>query len=104
LIALKDYNGNNLFDPQRKNRFHKKNISIPNDTLYELELFRDLAFKANRYKHLATKLLAYEGDMTTITNRPTVLKNKGQVIESLVTQYPEKILYKYGLNQLKQIH
>jgi hypothetical protein len=40
----------------------------------------------NRYKHLATKLLAYEGDMTTTTNRPTVvLKNKGQVIESLVT-------------------
>jgi hypothetical protein len=48
LIALKDYNGNNLFDPQRKNRFHKKNISIPNDTLYELELFRDLAFKASK--------------------------------------------------------
>jgi hypothetical protein len=56
----------------KKNRFHKNYISIPNDTLYELELFRDLLplKLPNRYKHLATKLL-YEGDMTTTTNRPT---------------------------------
>jgi uncharacterized protein (DUF2141 family) len=95
LIALKDYNGNNLFDPQKeKIGFIKNYISIPNDTLYELELFREiLPFKASKPVQASGNkaFLAYEGDMTTITNRPTVvLKNKGQVIESLVTQYPEK--------------
>jgi len=95
LVALKDYNGNNLFDPQKeKIGFIKNYISVPNDTLYELELFKEnLPFKA--FKPIQASgnkaFLGYEGDLTTAANRPViVLKNKGQVIESLVTQYSKK--------------
>ncbi|MFT5251520.1 MAG: hypothetical protein ACI87N_000502 [Flavobacteriales bacterium] len=95
LIALKDFNGNNLFDPQReKIGFIKNYISIPNDTLYKLELFKEiLPFKASKPIQVSGNkaFLGYEGDITTLNNRPTVvLKNKGKVIESLVTKYPEK--------------
>ncbi|MBF0694583.1 MAG: Ig-like domain-containing protein [Flavobacterium sp.] len=42
LIALKDENSNNRFDPRTdKIGFHREFIQIPNDTLYELELFKE---------------------------------------------------------------
>jgi uncharacterized protein (DUF2141 family) len=95
LVALKDSNGNNIFDPQKeKIGFIKNYITIPNDTLYELELFKEnLPFKAfNPTQSSGNKiLLGHEGDMSTAANRPTVvLKNKNQVLESYVTQYPKK--------------
>jgi hypothetical protein len=48
LIALKDVNSNNKFDPKTdKIGFQKEYITIPNDTLYELELFKETTpFKA----------------------------------------------------------
>jgi uncharacterized protein (DUF2141 family) len=95
LVALKDSNGNNIFDPQKeKIGFIKNYISIPNDTIYELELFKEnLPFKAFKPNQSSTNkiLLGYEGDMSTVANRPNlVLKTKNQIIESVVTQYPKK--------------
>ena len=49
LVAMKDYNSNNKFNPKKdKIGFHKEFITIPNDTTYELKIFKEaLAFKAS---------------------------------------------------------
>ncbi|WP_395055001.1 Ig-like domain-containing protein [Flavobacterium sp.] len=67
LIALKDVNGNNKYDPKTdKIGFQKDFITIPNDTVYEVELFKEenLAFKAiNVSQTSGSKLvLGYEGN------------------------------------------
>lgn len=95
LIALKDNNVNNIFDPQKeKIAFSKNYITIPGDSLYELTLFKEsLPFKTSKpIQGSGNKLfIGYEGDMTEVNNRPTVtLKNKNQVIESIITKYPKK--------------
>ena len=42
LIALRDENANNRFDPKTdKIGFHREYVQIPNDTLYEIELFKE---------------------------------------------------------------
>jgi uncharacterized protein (DUF2141 family) len=95
LVAMKDYNSNNKFDPKKdKIGFYKQFISVPNDTVYELELFKEnLPFKA--FKPTQTSgnrlLLGYEGNMKLKENRPTIgLKNKGDILPSVITQLPKK--------------
>ena len=42
LVALKDKNGNNKFDSrEEKIGFQKQFINIPNDTVFQLELFKE---------------------------------------------------------------
>jgi ubiquitin-protein ligase len=50
---LKDLNNNNKFDPKKERFIIKHFITIPNDTVYELELFKEtLLFKAlNQIRH-----------------------------------------------------
>ncbi|WP_290837690.1 Ig-like domain-containing protein [Flavobacterium sp.] len=90
LIALKD-NNNNKFDPKRdKIGFQKEYITIPNDTVYELELFKeDVPFKAMKATLDAGNklLLGYEGDPTDIK---ATLKNGQDVLQSVVTKVPDK--------------
>lgn len=66
LVAMKDVNGNNKFDPKTdKIGFQKDILSFPNDTLYEIELFKEVVpFKAvNAVQASANRLtLGYEGD------------------------------------------
>jgi hypothetical protein len=66
LIALKDVNGNNKFDPKTdKIGFQKETVLVPNDTLYELELFKEeLPFKAvNAVQASGNRItLGYEGN------------------------------------------
>ena len=95
LIALKDLNGNNKFDPQKdKVGFLKNYISVPTDTLYELELFQEnLPFKSLKPTQASANklLLGYEGEMNTVTNRPTVLlKNENKTVETIVTKFPQR--------------
>ena len=95
LVALKDFNGNNKFDPQKdKIGFLKNYITVPNDTLFELELFQEnLPFKAFKPTQASGNrlLLGYEGEMTTVANRPAIqLKNNNEFIETIVTKFPEK--------------
>lgn len=90
LLALKD-NGNNKFNPKTdKIGFQKEYITIPNDTIFEVELFKeDLPLKAfkptqvtkNRY------VMGYEGKAkgTKVT-----LRNGSEVLPSLVTKLPLK--------------
>jgi len=66
LVAIKDKNSNNKFDPKTdKIGFLKDFIAIPNDTLYELELFKEeLPFKAvNVAQASGSKFtMGYEGN------------------------------------------
>ena len=95
LVAMKDYNSNNKFDPKKdKIGFYKQFISVPNDTVYELELFKEhLPFKAFKPAQASGNrlLLGYEGNLKIKENRPKiVLKNKGQILPTVVTQFPKK--------------
>ncbi|MEN9336060.1 MAG: hypothetical protein RLZZ500_1047 [Bacteroidota bacterium] len=67
LIAVKDVNKNNKFDPKtEKIAFQKDYISIPSDTIYELELFNEKKkFKATTTSHLKSSrlLVGYHGNI-----------------------------------------
>ncbi|GEC71929.1 Ig-like domain-containing protein [Flavobacterium flevense] len=95
LIAVKDLNNNNKFDPKtEKIGFFKDFITVPNDTLFELELFKEnSAFKAFKpTQETANRLLmGYEGSVTQTETRPkVVLKNNNETLASIVTKLPKK--------------
>ena len=66
LLALKDENGNNKFDPKTdKIGFQKDIITVPNDTLYEVELFKEAQpFKAVNVSQASGSriTMGYEGN------------------------------------------
>ena len=95
LVALKDLNNNNKFDPKKeKVGFIKHFITIPNDTVYELELFKEtLPFKAFKPNQASGNrlLMSYEGNMKLAESRPKiVLKNNATIIPTIITQFPKK--------------
>jgi uncharacterized protein (DUF2141 family) len=95
LVAIKDKNKNNKFNPkEEKMGFIKQAITIPNDTLYELELFKEvLPFKANKPSQVAGNklLLGYDGKQDFANSKPkVVLKNGKEVVSSIVTQMTKK--------------
>lgn len=90
LVALKD-NGNNKYNPKTdKIGFQKQPITIPSDTIYEVELFKEkLPFKAiNILQETKNKLLVgYEGDSK---QTKAILKNGSEIIPTIVTQFSKK--------------
>lgn len=102
LVALKDENSNNKFEPKKeKIAFLKKHISIPNDTLFELALFKEtspfLAFKPSQAS--ANRLtMGYEGNPK---NLKITLKNKSETIPCIITKLPEKDSVQIWFNPLK---
>ena len=90
LVALKD-NGNNKFNPKTdKIGFQKQYITIPNDTIFELALFKEkLPFKAIKpAQESANRLLmGYEGNPK---GAKVTVKNGAEIIPSIVTQFPKK--------------
>jgi uncharacterized protein (DUF2141 family) len=95
LVAMKDYNSNNKFNPKKdKIGFNKQYITIPNDTVYELELFKEvLPFKAYKPSQASGNrlIMGYEGKANSINERPKIiLKNKNEILPSIVTQFPKK--------------
>ncbi len=95
LVAMKDYNNNNKFNPKTdKIGFNKQFINVPNDTVFELELFKEiLPFKA--FKPIQTSgnrlLLPYEGKTNLTHERPKItLQHNGEIIPSIITQFPKK--------------
>ena len=90
LVALKDVSNNNKFNPKSdKIGFQKQYITIPNDTVYEVELFKEkLPFKALKPSQDGRKLImGYEGNPKNIK---LTIKNGTDVIPSIVTQMPKK--------------
>jgi uncharacterized protein (DUF2141 family) len=90
LIALKD-NGNNKFNPKTdKIGFQKQYITIPNDTVFEVELFKEkLPFKAIKPTQASGSklLMGYEGNPKDVK---ITLKNGNEVIPNVVTQFQKK--------------
>lgn len=91
LVAMKDYGSNNKFNPEKdKIGFNKQFINIPNDTVYELKLFKEvLPFKA--YKPIQASgnrlILPYQGKTNEVT---ITLKNGESVLPSITTKFPKK--------------
>jgi len=91
LVAMKDENSNNKFDPKKdKIGFRKQLVTIPNDSLFELKLFKEvLSFKTNKPVQTTGNklLLGYEGNPK---NLKLILKKGNEIIPTIVTQFPEK--------------
>ncbi|MFV8369588.1 Ig-like domain-containing protein [Flavobacterium sp. LB2R40] len=95
LIAIKDENKNNKFDPKTdKIGFQKQYITIPSDTLYELELFKEeLPFNTFKPSQVSGNriVIGYEGKQDFLKSKPKILlKNNTEIIENIVTQFPKK--------------
>lgn len=95
LVALKDKSSNNKYNPKDdKIGFVKHFITVPNDTVFDLELFKEtLPLKAVKPIQASGNrlLLPYEGKQNFKINKPTiVLKNNDQILETIVTQFPKK--------------
>ena len=95
LVAMKDYNSNNQFNPKKdKIGFNKQFITIPNDSTYELALFKEvLPFKAFRPSQASGNrlLMGYEGKVNQVNSRPNItLKKNNEIIPTIVTQLPKK--------------
>ncbi len=102
LVAMKDYNSNNKFNPKKdKIGFKKQFITIPNDSTFELKLFReDPAFKALKPIQVSGNklLLPYEGQEK---NSKIVLKNKAEILPTIITKFPKKDSLQVWFNPLK---
>ena len=95
LVALKDKGNNNKFNPKDdKIGFIKHPITIPNDTIYELELFKEvLPFKTHKPTQVSGNRLVvgYDGKQDFKNSKPKiVLKKNGETLPSIVTQFPKK--------------
>jgi uncharacterized protein (DUF2141 family) len=94
LIALKDNNGNNKFNPKSDRiGFNKQIVKIPNDTVFELELFKEtLPFKALKPSQASGNrlTLGYEGKINKNEKAKIILKNKNEILPTIVTKLAKK--------------
>lgn len=95
LVAMKDYNNNNKYNPKTdKIGFSKEFITIPKDTLYELALFTEtLPFKAFKPSQASGNrlFLGYEGAVNSAAALPKlILKNNTEILSSIITKFPKK--------------
>ncbi|AOW08529.1 Ig-like domain-containing protein [Flavobacterium gilvum] len=96
LIALKDNNKNNKFNPKSdKIAFNKGILTIPNDTVFELELFKEiLPLKTIKPVQVSGNrlILGYEGKISKQEEKPTItLKNKaGEILPIIITKMSKK--------------
>ncbi|MHC0439265.1 Ig-like domain-containing protein [Flavobacterium sp. 3-210] len=95
LVAMKDKSSNNKFNPKDdKIGFIKHPITVPNDTIFELELFKEkLPLKTLKPIQASGNrlLLPYEGNLNFKVTKPKItLKNHNDVLQTIVTQFPKK--------------
>jgi hypothetical protein len=95
LVALKDKGSNNRYNPKDdKIGFLKHYITVPNDTVFELELFKEV-LPLKTFKPIQASgnrlYLPYEGKQDFKTSKPKiVLKHGNDVLETIVTAFPKK--------------
>ncbi|WP_310560698.1 Ig-like domain-containing protein [Flavobacterium sp.] len=91
LVAMKDYGSNNKFNSNKdKIAFKKQFITIPNDTVFELKLFKEvLPFKAFKPTQASGNRLIfpYEGKTDAIK---LALKNNETDLPIIITKFPKK--------------
>lgn len=95
LVALKDKGNNNKFNPKDdKIGFIKHYITVPNDTLFEVELFKESqALKALKPIQASGNrlFLPYDSKQDFTLSKPKiVLKNNNEILETIVTRFPKK--------------
>ena len=91
LVAMKDYGSNAKFNPNKdKIGFKKEFITVPNDTLFELKLFKEvLPYKAVKPIQASGSRLIfpYEGK---VAGAKLTLQNKGKDLPIIITKFPKK--------------
>ena len=91
LVAMKDYGSNTKFNPNKdKIGFRKHFVTIPNDTVFELKLFKEvLPFKVLKPQQASGNrlILPYEGKSNAIK---IALKNNETVLPTIITKFPKK--------------
>jgi hypothetical protein len=94
LVAMKDNNSNNKFNPKSDRiAFNKQIVTIPNDTVFELELFKEIVpFKAFKPSQASENraLLGYEGKIRKNEQPKIILKNKNEILPIVVTKLAKK--------------
>lgn len=95
LVAMKDNNSNNKFNPKSDRiGFNKQIVTIPNDTVFELELFKEvLPFKALKPSQASGNrlIVGYEGNPNSNGEIAKItLKNNGEIVPSIVTKIEKK--------------
>ena len=91
LVAMKDYNSNNKFNPKKdKIGFNNQFITIPNDTVYELKLFKEvLSFKTFKPVQVSGNrlILPYEGKVKDVK---ITFKKGADILPTIITKFPKK--------------
>lgn len=95
LVAMKDRNNNNKFNPKTdKIGFNKQFVNVPNDTVFELELFQEvLPFKTYKPSQVSGNrlLMGYDGNLKHPNAKLKItLKNNSGVLPTIVTQLQKK--------------
>lgn len=102
LIAVKDENGNNKFDPKTdKIGFIKEPLTVPNDTIFELELFKEEApFRIEKPYQTGDShyIIGYQGNPKK--GAVDVWQN-GEKVKATVTKYPKKDSLQLWLPKIK---
>lgn len=91
LVAMKDYNSNNKFNPNKdKIGFKKQFITIPTDSVQEVKIFKEvLPFKAFKPIQVSANrmLMPYEGKAKDYT---ITFKKGDSIVPTIVTKFPKK--------------
>ena len=91
LVALKGEGNTTKYNPKKdKIGFHKQFITVPNDTLFELELFKEKStFKTAKPVQASGNrlLVGYEGNARNIKVN---LKKGDELIPTIITPFPKK--------------
>lgn len=91
LVALKDQNNNNRFNPKEdKIGFHQQLITVPSDSVFNLKLFKEVpANKVVKPTQASANrlLLGYEGEPSNIK---VSLAKAGENYPVLLTKFPKK--------------
>ena len=91
LVAMKDYGSNNKFNSNKdKIGFKNQFITIPNDTVFELKLFKEvLPFKAFKPIQASGNRLIFPYEGKTDAMKLT-LKNNETDLPIIITKFPKK--------------
>lgn len=91
LVALKDVNSNYKFNSKtEKIGFRKKYITIPNDSVFELKLFKEVSkFKAFKPSQASGNrmIIGYEGNPKEVK---LLLKKGNDNLKAIITKFPKK--------------
>jgi hypothetical protein len=94
LVAMKDMNSNNKFNPKTdKIGFQKQFVTVPNDSILELKLFKEIAvFKAIKPTQASNNrlIMGYEGEVKPNTIPKIIVKNNTEILKTIVTKLPKK--------------